>query len=316
MGHDTGQGIVRNADLAEEIDAAHGGLGYDATGLAPGYAFWDGTIWRHVPGQSTVQSYLYDTTVHTAGDPGVGYLRLNNADPTLATTMWISQTNNIGQDIGDILNLVNGDKIIIDDPNTADTRVIYTAGAILDLGAYYSIVLTYNSGGGTEIAQDQPVSVKFDIAGGAGGGDEFIVLHADIRNASLPTSSDRWMGTSSYDTWKTTWLAAAQISPYDLSLEHIAIFQMSANAPSASATTHIFGFDIENGTTIHTLDAAMGWTWGGGTYQNVYSKDLSASGFTINAGDRYAFKIPSTAWTGPAPTGARMTIELYCKKTS
>ena len=261
MGHPSNQAKILNADLAEPIDAAHGGLGLDMTAFTEGgTTYWDGTQWVFIPELPTKQPFIYNPSV-VAGDPGTGKLLLNNADPTLATFLYISQTNNIAQDVSDIINSIAvGDTIIINDPAVADTQVNYTAGAILYLGgSYFSMALTYVSGGGTLIVGDEAVTFTVDKGGASAGGDEFFITKHPLQTGAFVWPLNRSYYVSERDCLigNTTEGNSKTRVIKDATLVGATLTGMVAGGGTPSTVTAPILVELyKNSTTLTTIDSA------------------------------------------------------------
>ena len=97
VGDNFGEGI----DTAVTIDAGSAAvfIGRDVTN-------WD-LLQNQSPGGSVFQglgTWRYRTEI--TSPPGIGQVRFNNADPTLATEMFLAETNDDGTDVNNFLNLL------------------------------------------------------------------------------------------------------------------------------------------------------------------------------------------------------------------
>jgi hypothetical protein len=99
-------------------------------------------------GQST--SYLnYQFKTATTTPPGSGEARANNANQTLATALYLYPITAEGNDVTNVLNqLRNGDKLSLQ--NAADSTLVqrYLVGSMTLAGGYFTIAVTWQSGGG------------------------------------------------------------------------------------------------------------------------------------------------------------------------
>ena len=96
-------------------------------------------------------------------DPGVGNFRLNNADPSLATFIYISVTTGDGVDVSSVLSELR-DKVdvAIDPPNPINGLILYEcSGASVDAVTYYKIPVTFQDQGPDPIPADTLCEISF-----------------------------------------------------------------------------------------------------------------------------------------------------------
>lgn len=92
---------------------------------------------------------LGDFTFSTAvtPPPGSGNVRVNNADQTLATALWISHTTSDGIDLAAILPLITAGQVLYLQAKADSTfRQAYTTGVVTDYTDYTEIAVTWKSG--------------------------------------------------------------------------------------------------------------------------------------------------------------------------
>lgn len=98
-----------------------------------------------------VTAHLYEFDSSTvAADPGPGKFRLNNADPTLATFMYIDDTNlPAAIDLGSTLEALNEHSQLyvgqLDDPDK--THLYSLTGDSVDSGGFWTLPISHNAGG-------------------------------------------------------------------------------------------------------------------------------------------------------------------------
>src|SRR5262245_52404517 len=95
-----------------------------------------------------VQSeFTYNGT--TTAPPSSGQLRMNNADQTLPTKLYIHKSTAPGVDIGSALLAVKtGDLIYVQDKDDGSQWRLYTAAAnAIDQTTYVEVTVTYTKGG-------------------------------------------------------------------------------------------------------------------------------------------------------------------------
>ena len=117
--------------------------------------------------------YKYSTTT-TASDPGAGYFRLNNANPNLATEMYISGTSDDSEDLSGIIPTwddgTSSIKGRIKVTNRADKTAFYVVdidAAITDNTGWYTIPFTFVDRQGSG-SNDLPTTVTFTPTGDKG----------------------------------------------------------------------------------------------------------------------------------------------------
>jgi len=186
-------------------------------------------------GTSTIDQYNYQfSTTLTMVDPGAGFLRLNNADPTLATQISISELTSEGVDIGvDIFaNLNVGATIKIVDANDLTVYLMYTISSFFDDAGFQveGIVHQY----GTTIPADT-ANVLVEISR-----DPYLDMTAVLSNGSVlsysPTSD------SFVDSTLTMRLLAAGTSQVATALPVLELFA----AARVQLTTPIYASYLSN----------------------------------------------------------------------
>ena len=111
--------------------------------------------------------YTYSTTAGVP--PSSGQLRGNSLTQNAITAFHLHKTNAVGVDIASALRLlVAGDRIMIQDKTTSANNQYYTvSSAPIDNGTYFTVPVTWTSGGSAFTAG----RVMFTVFGlGTGGG--------------------------------------------------------------------------------------------------------------------------------------------------
>lgn len=100
--------------------------------------------------------YQWDTTT-TAGDPGTGRVRGNNATLTSITELYISQTDGWGVDLGTLMSAWSTSTIVhLSKVGAQANRIAATITATpTDSGAYYTVPVSVQVGAGTLSNSDQ-----------------------------------------------------------------------------------------------------------------------------------------------------------------
>lgn len=152
------------------------------------------------PGEATtggaVQAYIYGAS--TTAPPMTGRFRLNNANQTLATVMWLHFTNNDGINIENYVmdRLQAGDTLYIQDRNDASQWQLYeVSSAVTDSGDYATIPVTWRTGGSSLVANEQ-VIIQREGTGLALGTAAYLNLHIGSTAPVGPAVNDLWLDTT------------------------------------------------------------------------------------------------------------------------
>lgn len=101
--------------------------------------------------------------------PASGQLRFDNADPELATELFLHETNNNGEDLANFLALLEaGDLIYIQVANDSSKFILCEISSNTDSGVFVTLGLANVAQQGGAIAQNETVNVIATIAGGGG----------------------------------------------------------------------------------------------------------------------------------------------------
>lgn len=118
--------------------------------------------------------FLFATATADA-DPGLGYLRLNNATPLSATWLYISKTDALGSNVGtyiEAINLATGPvralMTIHNSGQLGNSLAIHVTGALVDGGAYWKVPIAVKASLGA-LSQDARLAVGFSLAGSGSG---------------------------------------------------------------------------------------------------------------------------------------------------
>jgi hypothetical protein len=132
---------------------------------------------------------LWRYRTETGTPPASGQIRFDNANISVATEFYVSETNDGGFDVSafmDIL-LVLGAIVYVQDKSNSDNAAIIECGTVVDSGTYRTVQIANILEEGTEPSQNQQIAF-FVGGGGAGGG--FLPL------GTVPNSSLKWNGSS------------------------------------------------------------------------------------------------------------------------
>ncbi len=98
-----------------------------------------------------------------AAPPATGQVRFNNADPSLATEMYIHETNQNGDDMGNFFALIAVDSILyLQDRRNADNFFVIEVATNTDSGVYRTIVMDTIVLQGVEPSQNQDMAFVVD----------------------------------------------------------------------------------------------------------------------------------------------------------
>lgn len=121
--------------------------------------------------------YRFSDTV-TDGDPSAGYFRFDNADPALATAIYIDNLNANGGAMGDIIDrwddstsIIRGTLLIQSLTDKTTIRAYSVTGSVVDGTGYRKLTVTYDGGSGSFAADDE-VMLAFIPTGDQG--DSFV----------------------------------------------------------------------------------------------------------------------------------------------
>lgn len=82
----------------------------------------------------------------TTEPPSGNAIRLDNANKTLATKMWITKTNSPSDDVSSFLTsqAIVGRRVYIKELDDSDVNAVYEiTGPLVDKGTYYEVPITY-----------------------------------------------------------------------------------------------------------------------------------------------------------------------------
>jgi hypothetical protein len=164
-------------------------------------------------------TYTYSTTT-AAADPGAGVFRLNNADLTLATALYISETTGLAQAIAaelatwdDSTSTVHGKLRIFKQADPSIFRIYDVTGALVDNGTWDTLTVAHVAGNGAW-ANNDVMTVQYLRTGdkgdvGPAGSLDFTVLAAETApdTADLAVINDvsEGAGTNNKITLNNLW---------------------------------------------------------------------------------------------------------------
>lgn len=122
--------------------------------------FWNGNEWdSNEPNFSTSWSFSTNTT---AGDPGSGRMRYDNATPASVTNIYVSDINSEGTDISPVLNaLASGDSVTMVQADNSSNNIAGTVGVPVDNTTFWTIPVTVSTSNGVVPSNNKINNVNF-----------------------------------------------------------------------------------------------------------------------------------------------------------
>jgi len=106
----------------------------------------------------------------TSTPPAAGQLRFDNADPGLATELYLHDSNAAAVDLSNFLGLIEvGDTLYFQDSSDATKFIVVEVGSTTDSGTFFTFGIAAIATQGGAIAQNTLTRVVAIIAGGGGG---------------------------------------------------------------------------------------------------------------------------------------------------
>ena len=142
--------MIRN-ELLQQILAAIEGGGGTAMPVAPAGGLYQasGSTWTNI--NDTISNSFFEwSTDTTATDPGSGFVKCNNADPTLATELYISTTTQTGADVKEVLSRLGSKTVLYgaDSINNANYYISDVTGPITDNSTWVTVPVVGVDGSG------------------------------------------------------------------------------------------------------------------------------------------------------------------------
>ncbi len=124
--------------------------------------------------------------------PASGQLRFNNADPELATLLWINETNDDGTDVANFLDLLNaGDVIYIQERTNSANFILVQISNNIDFGTYRQFAIAAVVQQGVALTQNTRVAVVITASGGdfQGSMSSRFFVSSDFTDPILPAAT-------------------------------------------------------------------------------------------------------------------------------
>nr|WP_216891620.1 phage tail protein [Pseudomonas putida] len=126
---------------------------------------------RRIRGGAAANFGPWIWSASVAGNPGQGHIALNNANPTLATELRISEASAEDEDFTQSLALLRaGDTITFQDQSAVLSYRFRVTNSSVDNGAFRSVPIRHLSGSGGLPADNTVVSVLLTLAGASDDG--------------------------------------------------------------------------------------------------------------------------------------------------
>lgn len=304
-----GQSKIRNADLAEPINAEHGGLGINANNYEAGTPFWTGTNWIIIPGTPSVFDYTYDTT---AGVPSTdGTVTVNGGN------VYITNNDRNGSDRSKAIEqLLVGDNIVLSEPDVPGSvkryRVTAVPVAVVASPNYYTIAATLEATGGTAITNGEIIGVKLDY-GASGGGDDTWHEYWKLSSGAitLATSTVYFHTDEEIYALTTEGIFNVLIEEDMTIVGGVARYKRIGGAAPATTNPIVIAASINSGSSyVDVIDNWLLTAWNSDTVFNMPSGNIA-----LSAGDTLSFRWTTpAAWGGSPPTSAVQGIDVNFKK--
>lgn len=278
-----------------------------------------------VDGVSTGLNYVYSGTT-SSGDPGAGVLRFNNANLSLATSLFISETDDDANSLSAYLatwddgtSTIRGTLTVRKKTDPAVFSIFSISGVITDNGAWdtFTVANVVNSGaitGSDEVVIDfVPKGDKGETGatgppGSGGTVDDWLFFterSQNFFNGGVTLIGDAWASTAS----SVNAVAADANNPQGRDLRTSATLNNSAYYESP--TTSFRAFSLNNKTVmwvklneLTTTRCWMGYT--SSTAATFFgSTDTLALVFI---GFRFSSAVPDTNWQAVVCNGTTQTV--------
>lgn len=254
----------------------------------------------------------YSDTVTMGADPGTGIFRLNNLNPTLATTMTISATDLDGSSIYQyVKNLQSGETITFigsaGSGTLADTTKYHrftVNGSITDNTTWFQFGITYVSHGGAAqtLANDDRCYMKFinNVAGSTGNDTWKYYWKLSASAITLATSTVYFHGDE--EIYSLTTESFPILIEEDVTLVG-GVSRWKRLASPAPATTNpiVIAASIDSGTSY--VDVHDDWLLT--AFVSDAAWNMPSGDVAIPAGSTLSFRWTTpAAWGGAAPGSA------------
>lgn len=150
--------------------------------------------------------FEYTYNAQTSAPPAAGQLRFNNADPLLATSVFLSGSTAPGVDVSNMLPFAAGTELVVQDKDDASRVARFATGPAIQQPGYLQLPVTFTNGSGTLPAGQRVLAVigtRSDaLPAGADPGEflgvntegdpEWMVVGAGPAPAPPPSSAECW----------------------------------------------------------------------------------------------------------------------------
>lgn len=188
--------IGTEAEWLESLVGPQGEQGIQGIQGDPGPTGDTGATGERGPAGGNTLSYKFDSG--TSGDPGAGHIRLGNADPSLAFSITISETDDNGVDVTTWLSLIGSTSHLASgylsiwkksDPTTFYVYAVLTGN--IDASGYWQYIITNTAGQGT-FADEDEIYISHTLNGddGVHGGSSFRYAFSTTITDSDPGSGE------------------------------------------------------------------------------------------------------------------------------
>ena len=240
--------------------------------------------------------YFTFSTTTTDADPGDGVFRLNNADPTLATYIYIDNVNADAVSatswlatFDDSSSTVRGELTLVSASDTAVQYKYQVNGAVTAASGYYKIPVIYVAGGGT-ISGATQVGFSFSRTGDIGStgatGPRGLSVGNQYQFDTNTTASDPTAGKIKFNSATPTSITQVYISETDYVGNSLASLIATWDDSTSPVRGHLAVWDPANPTHGVVLavsgSVADNGTWDTLTVSHVAGATLPADAAVLS----------------------------------
>lgn len=253
-------------------------------------------------------SYAFSTTT-TAGDPGAGLFRANNATISSATALYVDYTDAFGRDVSAILatfddstSTVKG-QILIRSQVDLSQEALFNVTGVTDSTGYYTIAVTY-VGPATSPTWSASMALMLDFSRVGDKGEPFNTGQAFTFDTST-TASDPGAGKIRFNNGTLSSATAAYVDVLDANSADVSgwLAGLSASTGTVKGTLRIQSLTTPTKFAEFNLTAATNST---GYYTLALSYVSPASAPTFTASEAVSLIWSRAGDLGP--TGAGSTV--------
>lgn len=211
-------------------------------------------------------SYIYDGSSTSAGNPGTGKVRFNNANPALATAMYISRTDQWGVDEGGVLDYIGFNQAIrLTKPGAQSNGItVKLTGATTNNTTYNTVPISVLSSGGS-LANGDTLAVEIgsppgDVTPAAQAAASAAATGATNAVASATAAAASATNAASSATSATSSASAAATSATNAASSATAASTSASGASSSESNASTSATNASNSATAAASSASSAST--------------------------------------------------------